>query len=577
MARAQESVGFSSVTWRRLNVQLLMFSLVFGVVCFLVLTPLLYTLINSFQVAKPWEPAVYNLDGWKYALSTPGILKAVYNSLSLAVVRQIIALFIGVLMAWLLARTDIPFKRGLEFAFWFSFFMPALPVTLGWILALDPKIGLINKVLAMLPFVDGPVFNIYSFGGIVWAHLTASTLGVKVMFLTPAFRNLDAPLEEASRVSGASTMRTLGRIVIPLMLPAILATTTLGFIRSMEAFEIELILGVPIGIDVYSTVIHDMIVFDPSTGFGPAAALSTFFLFILLAMVVLQRWFIGKRTYTTVSGRFSGRTMALGKWKTPVFVLVLLIVLIITVVPMAFLFMGTFMTLFGFFDIPDPWTTGHWTTVLQDPIFFRSFYNTLKVALGAVLLSVVVYPVVAYIIVKSRFAGKGVLDFVSWLPWAIPGILLGVGLLWTFLQTPGLNYLYGTVHLMAIAILIKSMPMGVQLTKTVLLQLGEELEDASKTCGASWLQTYRRIVFPLILPMTVVVGLLVFNSAARDISTVVLLGTGQSRTLSLLMLEWAVGGGAMEKATVVGVIIVAIVAVTSGIARVIEGKITIKE
>ena len=565
------------VTWQRLNVQLLLFSLCLGVVCFLVLTPLLYTLINSFQVAKPWEPAVYNLDGWKHALSTPGILKAVYNSLSLAVVRQVIALFIGVLMAWLLARTDIPFKRGLEFAFWFSFFMPALPVTLGWILALDPKIGLVNKVLAMLPFVDGPVFNIYSFGGIVWAHLTASTLGVKVMFLTPAFRNLDAPLEEASRISGASTMGTLCRIVIPLMLPAILVTTTLGFIRSMEAFEIELILGVPIGIDVYSTVIHDMIVFDPSTGFGPAAALSTFFLFILLVLVVLQRWFIGKRTYTTVSGRFSGRTMALGKWKTPVFVLVLSIVLIITVVPMAFLFMGTFMTLFGFFDIPDPWTTGHWTTVLQDPIFFRSFYNTLKVALGAVLLSVVVYPVVAYIIVKSRFAGKGVLDFVSWLPWAIPGILLGVGLLWTFLQTPGLNYLYGTVYLMAIAILIKSMPMGVQLTKSVLLQLGEELEDASKTCGASWFQTYRRIVFPLILPMTVVVGLLVFNSAARDISTVVLLGTGKSRTLSLLMLEWAVGGGAMEKATVVGVIIVLIVAVTSGIARTIEGRITIRE
>ena len=117
---------------------------------------------------------------------------------------------------------------------------------------------------------------------------------------------------------------------------------------------------------------------------------------------------------------------------------------------------------------------------MSDTIFFSSFVNTLKVALGAVFLGVLVYPVVAYIIVKSRFVGRGVLDFVSWLPWAIPGILLGVGLLWTFLQTPGLNYLYGTVYLMAIAILIKSMPMGVQLTKSVLLQLGDELEDASK-------------------------------------------------------------------------------------------------
>jgi len=372
MDRAQASVGERSRPWQRLNVQLLLFSLCLGVVCFLVLTPLLYTLINSFQVAKPWEPAVYNLEGWKYALSTPGILQAVYNSLSLAVVRQVIALFIGIMMAWLLARTDIPCKRGIEFAFWFSFFMPALPVTLGWILALDPKVGLVNKGLAMLPFVDGPVFNIYSFWGIIWAHMTASTLGVKVMFLTPAFRNLDAPLEEASRVAGATTLTTLWRILIPLMLPAILATTTLGFIRSLEAFEIELILGVPIGIDVYSTIIHDMIVFDPSTGFGPAAALSTFFLFILLGLVVLQRLYIGRRTYTTISGRFSGRPMTLGKWKAPVFVLVLLVVLIITVVPMAFLLMGTFMTLFGFFDLEHPWTLGHWTGVLRDPIFFSS-------------------------------------------------------------------------------------------------------------------------------------------------------------------------------------------------------------
>ncbi len=577
MARVVVAEGVTRTSWRRLDAQVLLFALCTGLVCFLVLTPLLYTLINSFQVAKPWEPPQYSIEGWKETLSTPGILNAVSNSLSLAVVRQVIAMFAGILLAWLLARTDISFKRGLEFAFWFSFFMPALPVTLGWILALDPKVGLVNKVLAMLPFVDGPVFNIYSFWGIVWTHLTASTLGVKVMFLTPAFRNLDAPLEEASRVAGATTFTTLGRIVVPLMLPAILATTTLGFIRSLEAFEIELTLGVPVGIEVYSTVIHDMIVFDPATGYGPAAALSTFFLLILLMLVIFQRFYIGQRTYTTVSGRFSGRPLALGKWRTPIFVSVLLVVLTITVIPLAFLLMGTFMSLFGFFNVDPPWTLDHWRQVLTDPVFFISFINTLKVALGAVILGVVVYPVIAYIIVKSRFAGRAILDFVSWLPWAVPGILLGVGLLWTFLQTPMLRVFYGTVFLMAVAILIKSMPMGVQLTKTVLLQLGDELEEASKTCGASWFQTYRRIVFPLILPMLVVVGLLVFNSAARDISTVVLLGTGQSRTLSLLMLEWAVGGGEMEKATVVGAIIVLIVAVTSGIARTIEGKINIRE
>ena len=245
------------------------------------------------------------------------------------------------------------------------------------------------------------------------------------------------------------------------------------------------------------------------------------------------------------------------------------------VVPIVFLLMGTFMSVFGFFDIPQPWTLEHWSRVLSEPLFFESLKNTLIVALGSAGIGVLFYSVIAYVIVKTRFVGKGVLDFVSWLPWAVPGILLGVGLLWTFLQTPGLKALYGTVYLMIVAIVIKSMPLGVQMTKTVMLQLGNELEEASRICGASWLDTYRRVLFPLLLPMLTVVGLLVFNSAARDISTVVLLGTGDSRTLSLLMLEWAVGGGALEKATVVGVIIVVIVVVTSLIARRLGGKMRI--
>jgi iron(III) transport system permease protein len=560
----------------RVNIQALLLTFLLGFVCLLVLTPLLWTLLNSFLVSKPWEPAVYGLEGWQYALSSPGILAAIYNSFSLAIVRQLIALVVGIFLAWLLARTDLPMKRWLEFMFWFSFFIPALPVTLGWILALDPKMGVMNSWLRSLSIVDEPPFNIYSFWGIVWTHLTAGSLGVKVMFLTPAFRNLDAVFEEASHVAGAGTLRTLWRIVFPVMLPSIMATTTLGLIRSLETFEIELILGVPVGIDVYSTKIHDMIARDPASGLGPAAALSTFFLVLLLLLVLCQRIVIARRMYTTVTGRFSTRPTSLGRWKYPAFLLVLLVVLTITVVPLGFLLMGTFMSVFGFLNIPEPWTLEHWREVLRDPIFFSSVLNTLRVAFGAALGGVVIYPLIAYFIVKSRFFGKAVLDFVSWLPWAVPGILLGVGLLWTFLNTPGLNVLYGTAYLMILAMVIKSMPVGVQLTKSVMIQLGQELEEASSTCGASWLQTYRRILFPLLLPMLTVAGLLTFNSAARDISTVVLLGTADSRTLSLLMLEWAMGTGAMEKATVVGMIVVLIVAVTSLGARALEAKATIK-
>src|SRR5262249_23481621 len=148
-----------------------------------------------------------------------------------------ISITVGIILAWLLARTDIPLRGVLEFSFWLAYFIPALPVALGWILLLDPKYGLINEWLARLPFVSGPLFDIYSFWGIVWVHLSASTISIKVMLLTPAFRNLDAALEEASHVAGASVLKTLRRIAVPIMTPTILVALILGLIRSLEAFE----------------------------------------------------------------------------------------------------------------------------------------------------------------------------------------------------------------------------------------------------------------------------------------------------------------------------------------------------
>lgn len=558
------------------NLQAIFLTLLLGFVALVVVTPLVWTLFSSFVLSKPWEPVVYGLGGWRAAIASPGILESIYYTFSLAITRQLIALVLGVLLAWLLARTDIPGKGWLEFMFWLSFFMPALPSTLGWILAFDPKVGMVNAWLRKLPFIDGPVFNIYSFWGIVWAHLTTTALGIKVMLLTPAFRNMDAALEEASRSTGATMLTTLRRVVIPIMAPAILVTTILGLIRSLEAFEIELILGVRVGIDVYSTKIHHMIEYDPYGDMAPASALGSFFLILLLAMVVLNRLYIGGREYTTVTGRFSSRIIPLARWRYPAFFMVAAVVFLITVIPMAFLLMGTFMTVFGFFDIPDPWTLDHWRAVLDDTGFLRALTNTFLVGMGSSVVGVIFCSLLGYIIVRSRFAGRAVLDFVSWLPWSIPGILLGFGLLWTFLNTPLLKSLHGTAYLLMIAIIIKSMPFGVQFMKTVMLQLGNELEEASRVCGGSWLRTYVRIVLPLSVPMLLVVALLIFNSAARDISTLILLGSANSKTLSLLMLDWLKGSASTEKAMVVGVIIVGLVVLTAIVARIVGGRMVVR-
>jgi iron(III) transport system permease protein len=560
--------------WRSFKTLSLPMIVLLVVVGFLVLTPLFLMILNSFQSARPGQPIVWSLDGWVKAFNTPGIVKAMTNTFTLAITRQTIALLIGAFFAWLIARTDIPMKGTLEFFFWLSFFLPALPETMGWILLLDPKYGLLNQGLMNLG-LSQPLFNIYSFWGIVWAHMGGS-VSVKVMLLAPAFRNLDAAFEEASKISGASGWHTFFHIVIPVMMPAILVTTILGIIRSFEAFEIELLLGTPIGLQVFSTKIHELVTWEPPQ-FPPAMALSTVFLGVLLLMVALQRRYIGRRNYETMTGRgFSIRSTPLGRWRYPAFFLVLAFALAVTIVPTALLLIGTFMKLFGFFSIADPWTLDNWRATLSDPVLMRSLWNTLAIGIGSGVIGVFFYALIAYMIVKTKHAGRSLLDFLSWLPWSIPGILLGMALLWTFLQTKIFLPIYGTIYLLMIAMVIKSMPFGTQMIKSVLIQLGSDLEEASKVCGGTWFHTFRRVILPLAMPALITVGLVGFISAARDISTVVLLGSGKSRTLSLLMLDFA-AGAEFEKATVVAVIIVGLVVAAALSARALGGQVGVRE
>jgi iron(III) transport system permease protein len=549
----------------------LLTTLLLGVVAFLVLAPLTLMLLSSFQLARPGQPAVYGLAGWQTAFTDRSIVSAFTNTLSLSIVRQGIALVVGVILAWLIARTDLPGKNVLEFVFWVAFFLPPLPIAMGWILLLDERFGLINQWFVSI--VGLSLFSIYSFWGIVWVHLT-TTIGVKVLLLAPAFRNLDAALEESSRSCGVTTLGTLRRIVVPLMAPAILVSTILGLIRSLDAFEIELLLGTPIRLFVYSTKIRDLVTFEPPM-YAPASALGSVLLVVLLLLVALQRLYLRKRVYRTISGRgFSTRETPLGRWRWPVFGVVAAIAAMISLLPVAVLVMGTFMRAFGYFNIPNPWTIEHWQRVLSDPLLVRSFQNTLMVGAGSAIIGTTLYALIAYVIVKTHFVGRGLLDMLSWLPWAVPGILMGLALLWTVFQTPFLLPLYGTVWVLVLALVIKSMPLGVQLTKSVLMQLGDELEEASRIAGGSWSTTYRRVVLPLLTPTLITVALVGFMSAARDISTIVLLGSSQSRTLALLALDFAYGGQ-FEKATVVSVLTVALVVAAALLARALGGRIGI--
>lgn len=539
------------------------------------LYPVILIVLNSFQIARPGEPAEWSLAGWRIALSQPGIATSVWNTLGVLLARQAVAFPVAIFIAWLLGRTDIPGSRWLELAFWVSFFLPSLAFTLGWILVLDPSYGFANQLLRPLVGGDAGPLNIYSFWGIVWTHLGSYTTAVKVMLLTPAFRNMDSGLEEASRVSGAGRLGTLVRVTLPAMAPALLVVLVISTMRGMQAFEIELILGAPAKFYVYSTKIYDLVLQEPPQ-YGPAMALATIALGLLTPLIVLQHWVSHRRQYTTVGGQFRSHPIRLGRWRYPAFALVLGVILVLTVVPMAFLVLGSFMKLFGFFAIPEPWTTANWTRVLDDEIFFRSLKNTLVLAGVSAVVAVLFYSLVAYLLARTRHPGRRVLDFVSWLPFAIPGVLLSVGFLWLFLGTPGLRALYGSMTLLVVVTVVSGMPFGVHVIKSNLLQFGRELEEASRVAGGSWAATYRHVVLPLVMPILMVVMVVTFISAAREISNVALLATSETRVLSLLQLDYMIAGR-YESAAVVATMTMLLTTGVAVVARLVGLRVGIAE
>ena len=209
----------------------------------LVIYPIFLLVRDAFYVTAKDGTESLGLSNWIEVWSEPGLVRSIVNTFNRAVVTTLVSLPLAIILAWLVTRTDLPGKRAITICAWIAFFMPTLPVVLGWILLLDPHYGLANEWLKRAFGLTVSPFNIYSFWGIIFAHLMTKAIAIKFIFLVPAFRNMSSALEEASTISGASRFYTLRRIVVPVLAPAILITTVIALINSLESFEIELVLG----------------------------------------------------------------------------------------------------------------------------------------------------------------------------------------------------------------------------------------------------------------------------------------------------------------------------------------------
>lgn len=527
--------------WRRLDLGTLACSALLVVLALVIVYPVGLVVLQSFDVADPGQAHQWSLQGWQSAFSEPLLRSSLFNTVTLTLVKQVITLPLAIGVAWLLARTDLPGRHWLEFGFWVAFFLPPLTVTQSWLLLADAHYGLLNQLVATVFGVRQGPFNIYSFWGLVWVDVVTGALTVKVILLTPAFRYMNSSFEEASRIVGAGTLRTALRITLPIMLPVILVVLLLGMMASLQSFEIEQVLGTPFRYFVFSTMIYNLVE-SSHPSYAPAAALAVLVLILALALVFIQVRVTGGRQYTTVTGQFQNKVIPLGVWRWPLLALMGLVMLIVLVVPIVLTTAGTFMTAYGFLNIAHPWTLSNWGTAFSDPLFMRSLGNTLELALGSAGGGLLLYALIAYVAVRSRFRYRRGLDLVSWLPFTVPGLILSLAMLSLFLGVVVLRPLYGTTWILIMTAVLTSMPLGVQILKSSLLQLGPELEEASRVVGASWLVTYRRIVLRLLAPALLTVGLIVFVGAARNVSYVALLSTSANQPLAMLQLNYLAEG-----------------------------------
>ncbi|HEY7067163.1 MAG TPA: iron ABC transporter permease [Chloroflexota bacterium] len=551
-------------------------ALVVLLICF----PIAMVALGGFNVAAPGEGFRFGLSNWQRAWSDPQIRPALWNTFAIVAARMALGFVIATLLAWLVARTNLPGAGWFEFAFWLAFFLPTLASIQGWTLLLEGRSGLVNQWLQAVPFLPPSPLDVYSFWGIVWVHVMSHTVSTLFILLVEAFRNMDAGLEEAARTSGASELVTLYRITLPLMRPILGLLVILSFVRGMQSFEIERVLGSPVGIQVYATLVVDMLGDEPPR-LPEGAALSTLVLAALVPLIFAQRRFIGERQYTTVTGRMRHGKADLRGWRWPAFGLTLGFALLSTAVPFLAMVLGSFMRRWGYFQIAEPWTLRHWETVLSDSTFIASLTSSIVLGVVSGVAGVVVMFLVAYVLVRTSFAGRALLDFVSWLPWAIPGVLLSLGILTMVLDVPALRALHGTLLVLVLAVVLFRFPLGVHLLKSGLLQLGQEMEEAARASGAGWWYTQARITLPVLLPMLVAAGLMTCVTALNDVSGVILLASVQTRTLSLLALDYLVGQRAEKEAAAVVTTIIVLLAVgltlvarrigTAGLADTVAG------
>lgn len=546
------------------------------IVAYLALIPVGMLLYNSVRSGPPGEEgAVFTLKNYVVAYLDPELLPLLKNTFIFGIGGCILTFFLGTSLAWIYERTNTPLKKIFAVMALVPFIIPGILSTISWILLLSPNIGLINLFLMKLLNLEKAPLNIYSLYGMIWAegiHLYP----LLFLMMSAGFRSMDMALEESATMSGSGIISTFWHVTLPLMRPVFLSAVLIMFIRAIEAFEVPALVGIPARIEVFTSKIY-LAIHEYPSNFGVAGSLAVTLLFFSVLGVFLYRKATGKeQRFATVSGKgFRPRVIDLGRLKYLVSLLCILFFLITIGLPIFILLWSSFTP---FYQVPSLETLAklsfkNYLFVFKYPTTLRAFRNSIFLMVSTATLTMLLTSIIAWITVKSKIKGRGLLDGLTFIPIAVPGIVLGVSLIFVYLTLP--IPIYGTIWILLLAYVTKYMPYGIRTTSSTIIQISNELEEASSLSGGSWGLTFRKITLPLLIPGFLAGWIYIAMVSLRELSTSILLYAFGSEVLSIVVFDlWE--GGQYPPLCAMGIIMILLLVFLAFLANKVGAKIGIK-
>jgi len=522
----------------RLDFKWLIIGACVALTLYLGVVPLGFLLWQSFFTPQSAAKAAeFTFGNYREAYASEETWLLFWNSIKFAAGASLLAFALGTLLAWMNERTNTPFKSLFFALSIIPLIIPGILFTVAWILLGSPKIGLVNLALQKLFDTDAVFINVYSLGGMIWVDALHYS-PMAFLLMTAAFRSMDPALEESAVMGGASVLQVLRKVTLPLVWPAIFATLLILFVRAIESFEVPALLGLPVGIQVFTSAIYQAVHRYPSQ-VGLASAYAVTLLVITSAGVYFQsRLSTSGNRYATMTGKgFRPRLIDLGNWRYLTVAMFLLYFFLIVVLPFAVLLWSSFQK---FYSVPSVealqrLTLEPYRTILGYPSLMRSVWNSLLLAVTTATLVMLVSAVICWIVVKTKLRGRWLLDNFASLPMVFPGIVLGLAIMILYLYLP--IGVYGTIWIMLIAYVTRFMPYGLRYNTTSMLQIHKELEESAAMSGASWATAFRRIILPLLKPGLVAGWIYVVIVSIRELSSSILLYSPGTEVLSILIWE----------------------------------------